>query len=353
MSNFSQLTPDNKAVKTLQELIKLTVFQDEKLESLFTLISNAEHGKKLAFIGEMEDVGRKLTSYCNPDYLNANISAQEKNWAIGEWEIPLELCYGDIKGTIAEYTLKAGTNIGDLTSNDYLTQVYRPALEDAIRKMFWRQVWFGDTTAQNVADGGFITDGVDVDLFKTNDGLWKKLFEITTSKSAQKTTISANQEASFAGQRSALRVKGVATGIVDSLIMDADPRISTMEDSAIFMTKSLADALAQDVKATYNTIMPWEVVFSGVQATEYNGVRIYAISAWDRMIQKYQNDGTKLHVPHRAVYTSPKNLLVGSQSNLVGELDIWFNKDERVTRIYSAGDLGTLIAEDDLVQVAC
>mgnify|MGYP007097189115 CR=1 FL=1 len=72
-----------------------------------------------------------------------------------------------------------------------------------------------------------------------------------------------------------------------------------------------------------------------------------------RMIKKYQNDKTKLNIPHRAVYTSPKNLLVGAPGELISDLDIFFNREKRQTQIYSTGDLGTLIAEDELVQVAC
>ena len=119
------------------------------------------------------------------------------------------------------------------------------------------------------------------------------------------------------------------------------------------MTKSLADALTYDVKKVYKNIMPWEVVFDGVQMANYNGVPVYSISIWDRMIQQYHNNGTKLNVPHRAVYTAPKNLLVGAPGALFSELDIFFDRKERVTNIYATGDLATLIAEDSLVQVAC
>ena len=38
--------------------------------------------------------------------------------------------------------------------------------------------------------------------------------------------------------------------------------------------------------------------FKGLDVTEYNGVPIYRVSIWDRFIQKYQNNGTKLNLPH-------------------------------------------------------
>lgn len=51
MGTFEDLTPDNGAIKTLQELIPMTTFKDESLEALFTLMTSARNGKKLGFIG--------------------------------------------------------------------------------------------------------------------------------------------------------------------------------------------------------------------------------------------------------------------------------------------------------------
>lgn len=354
MGTFKDLTPDNGVIKTLKELIQMTTFKDESLESLFTLMTSARNGKKLGFIGDMEDVGTKLTNRCNPTYVSASIDANEKEWELGEWEIPLKLCYEDIMGTVAEYTLRTGTDKGDMTSIEYMNVVYRPALENAMINMMWRLIWFGDKDANNITGGsGQITDGVNTNLFTVADGFWKRLFAIITDNESQKTAIAANSQTTAALQKSKLLDSGVATGIVDSMLMEADPRISTLDGAAIFMTKSLADALTQDVKKTYSTIMPWEVIFDGVQMAQYNGVPIYSVSIWDRMIKKYQNDKTKLNIPHRAVYTSPKNLLVGAPGELISDLDIFFNREKRQTQIYSTGDLGTLIAEDELVQVAC
>ena len=49
MGTFKDLTPDNGAIKTLQELIPMTTFKDESLEALFTLMTSARNGKKLGY----------------------------------------------------------------------------------------------------------------------------------------------------------------------------------------------------------------------------------------------------------------------------------------------------------------
>lgn len=349
------LTPDNGAIKSLRDLLIMTNFLDEELERFFTLRQNVHNGDKLGWVGEMDDVGW-VGSGCNPTYKDPNINFAEKTWAIGDWQIPLKWCYEDLEGTIAEYCLKTGTDIGDLTSTEYMDDIVMPALDLAIKRMMWRFIWFGDTEANNTdaeENEGVITPDVDVELFKTTDGFWKQLFAVCTANASQKTTIAANSQTTTATQFSALKTAGVATGIFDSILESADSRIASMQGAGIFCTKSLADALAKDLKTQYKEILTWEQIFKGLDVTEYNGVLVYRVSIWDRFIQKYQNDGTKLNLPHRAVFGAPSQLLVGTPANqIISDLDIWFERKDRVNYLYSTGKLGCLLGEDYLFQVA-
>lgn len=348
MLDFSKLTPTNGAVESLRELINLTTFHDEDLEKVVTVLANQKHGKKVGFIGEMDDVGTAGAN-CNPTYKNAKIQSAQKEWELGEWEIPLKICYKDLKDTIAQYTLKAGTNIADLTSGEYMSEIIEPKLKDAIMRMLWRLSWYGDKTASSSA----LTSGVDPELFKTCDGFWKRLMAIGAASDGQKTTIAANNETTAALQYSKIREKGVATGIFDNILFDADSRIGDMPGAGVFCSKSMADALAYDVREKYNAIMPWTVLFEGLEVSEWNSVKVYKLSAFDRYTKKYQNNGTKINLPHRAVYTAPSNLLLGHTGiNALDELSIWFDQTTRLNHIYSTGEMGTLIHEDDLVQVA-
>lgn len=350
--NLQSLSPDNGAIKSLKDLLVMTNFVDEDLERFFTLRQNVHNGDKLGWVGTMEDVGWN-GSGCNPTYKNAAIEFAEKEWSIGDWQIPLKWCYTDLINTIAEYCLKTGTEIGDLTSTEYMDDIVLPALDLAMKHMMWRFIWFGDKDAKNVSSSGQITDGINVDLFKTTNGFWKQLFAIGTANQAQKTTIAANSETTMALQLSKIKESGVAIGIFDELLENADSRISLLDDAGIFCTKTLGDALTRDLKREYKLILDWEQVFKGLDVAEYNGVPIYRVSIWDRFIRTYQNDGTKLNLPHRAMYGSPKQLFVGTPANeLISDLDIWFDRKDRMNYIYSTGKLGCLIGEDNLFQMA-
>lgn len=349
---LSSLTPDNGAIRSLRELLVMTNFLDEELERFFTLRQNVHNGDKLGWVGDMDDIGWK-GSGCNPSYKKANINFAEKEWKIGDWQIPLQWCYTDLQDTIAEYCLKTGTDIGDLSSTEYMDDIVYPAMDLAVKHMLWRFIWFGDTEAQNATSSGQITDGVDVELFKTADGFWKQLFAIGAANAGQKTAIEANNQESTALQFSKLKEAGVAISIFDGILENADSRIASMDGAGIFCTKSLCDALAKDLKREYKEILTWEQIFKGLDVTEYNGTLVYRVSIWDRFIQKYQNNGTKLNLPHRAVFGSPKQLFVGTPANqIMSDLDIWFDRKERVNYLYSTGKLGCLIGEDNLFQMA-
>ena len=350
--NILSFEASNGAIQSLKELIKLAALPTEDIAKFIDVRGNVQNGQQVGWTGRIGNVGWSGAG-CSPEYKNPVVEGISKKWDMGDWSMPFELCYTDYENTIAEYALKHGSEVGDLTSTEIMSEIIVPAVAEALAKMYWRIVWFGDKEAKNVGSNGVITDGVDVSLFNMTDGLFKQLFAIAASNAEQKTTISANSQTTRALQFSKLREEGVATGIVDDMIMNANPALSTVPDAGIYMTKSLADALTMDVRKVYKVIMPWEEVFAGVKMSEYNGVKIYRCDMWDEVIQNAQNNGTKLNLPHRAVYAAPSLLMAASPAaNFVSDLDIFFDRKSRTTNIYAGGKIGAMVGQDDLVQVA-
>ena len=347
------LTPDNGAVMDLRELLFLTVMQSEALDATLNMFPGAIHGKKIGGVGEMDLVGKKMST-CQPTWNSTNIKTQEKAWDLGEWSIAEQICYKDLKETLVRYAMRKKTSVSDLTGTDYMTIIVEPLLSQAMENMLWRMYWFGDKDALNIADGGVITDGVDTDFFKVCDGFFKRLFAIATANPLQRVTIDANTAASYQAQRDQIRSAGVATGILDKLVYDSDIRIRQASDKIVLCTQSYADALAIDAKRTTGSDLQWEAMFDGlVYATKFNSQDILALPKWDEQIAAFEDNGTTLNKPHRALYVPKSNLLAGVRSdNLLAELDIWFSKDDQVNRMIAKDEIGTIIWEDELVQFA-
>ena len=351
MKWFENISVNPKDVTDLKELIPLSIDQDEDFQK-YTSLKKVKNGDPVAFLGEGDDVGI-AGSGCDPVYEEYGVANSQKRWELGDWQIPLKICYESLQGTIAEYCLKTGTEIGDLTGTEFLTYVLRPALERQMKKMIWRFAWFGNKTASNIADGGTLTAGTKKELFTTCTGLFFRIFEQCTKNPDQLTAIAANTAKTFKEQKAAILQEGVATGIFDNMLMDADSRITSDSGALIMTTKALADALTYDIKKVYKVIMPWETIFDGLDIAKYNGVTIARVSIWDRMIRAYENTGTALNKPFRAVYANINNLETATDADgLISDLDIWFDKKERRNYIYSTGRIGTQILEDDMFHAA-
>lgn len=354
MSQFAGFTVDNGAIKDLRDLLFYTLYKDPDLNITATPVTGVINGQKLGYIDRMGDVGLNKCG-CNPTYSNVDITGSEKEWELGCWQIAKHICYTELENTIAKNSLNKGTDIANLIGTPYM-EFLTPLLQKAMSDMFHRLVWFGDKEAKNVADsdGGNITKGIDVELFKTCDGLFKRLFGIIADNPGQKTAIDANAQTTTALQMSKIREKGVAMGIVDNLLADADGRIFDKPDACIMMTNSLFKALVADVRNTFiGTTLTYEQLAEGVVISQYDGRKIIALDIWDRMIKRFENNGTKLNNPHRAVLCSPSNLFYGTDdTDMIADLSITFNEETRYNNIFAQSKIGTLIGEDDLVQVA-
>lgn len=342
-----KLEPDNLA--SIKDAVQETFYNDEDFSS-FVNIMKVKNDDPIALIGEMEMVGKKGGG-CDPTYEEKGIANSQKRWELGQWEIPIKICYEALKGSIAEYSLKTGTAIGDLTSTDFMT-IYTDALQRAMQQMIWRFGWFGDKAAALAGSGGGkLTAGSDVSMFNVCDGLFKRIFTTTATKNH--TAIAANSKATAAEQISELRKSGAATTLVDTILMDADTRIVDDSDAVLLMTRSLADALTYDLKKTYHDIMPWEKLFDGFEVATYNGVKIARVGIWDRMIKAYEKGEATINLPHRAVFCNPKHLMIGTDAdNLISDLDIWFDKKERRNYLYATGKIGTALLEEDMIHAA-
>lgn len=352
MVDFNQFTLNNQGVKDLSEVLFATAIKQNNVFNTATLITGVENGKKLDFVDNMGNVGLAGRS-CDPTYSAIGIQGVEKTWVLDPWNIAKSICYTQLEDTIARFSLEGGTNRDDLQGSEFYDKILTPLMDKAIKEFVWRAVWFGDKAAKNVAQSGVITDGVDLNLIKITDGLWKRVFAVAAANTAQHTTIAANSQTTYAAQKSGIRTAGVAIGIVDAMLDAADPRIAYADDATLMMTRSLYEALRRDYRDTYKQTIPFMEVANGVQLPSYDGVPILVVPEWDVNINEFENSGTAWNLPHRAIFTSAKNLLVGTKATAVlDELVSNFDDRKRDNYFYAAGDLGTMVKEDALIQVA-
>lgn len=356
--NFSNFTPPNGAITSLRELIFLSIYDPGTLGAIFNVLTGQENGKKVGFIGEFGMLGKKAQG-CKPNYDNNVINTGEKTWDINWWGIYEQICYTDLEPFLRMIANREKTDIGNLEGTFYLDEILEPRLQEAIRKLLMRLAWFGDKQAATVKNGGNLLNTVDPAYFNVTDGFWKRFFELTTVNPARRTIIPANAEDTFADQDSAILEPGAAKAVIKNLKLQASPLLKQSTKKIIYVTESIKEALSWDVREGHDgCCLVWEALFDGIEITQFDGTTIISFPIWDDIIRANEglytdNDATSYRYPHRAVYTTTDNLLLGTESsNLIPELKTWFDDKDEVNYIKAKDNLGTMIAQDELVQVA-
>ena len=332
------IQPEN--IRDLSQLINIDTLRDERIQD-YVRVVRAKNGDPVGLIGKGNPIGTTGCG-CDPTYGSLAPFNALKRWELGCWVAPLKICYTEMEGTIAEYALKTGTAIGDLNGTQVMSEVIYPIINDLLVDLIWRIAWFGDTDAENITDGGSITNGVDTDLITVADGLWKRIFAQVAVNSAQRTAITTNTKAAMTAQ-------GAATALIDQMLIDAGPEIMAKSGKVIYMTQALATAFDMDLRKSNCCNLPWNQVTEGITTTTYNGITYVAVAKWDELIATFENGA----MPYRAILTTKDNLLVGTPAGeFVNDFDFYFDRISRNFYIYGTGKIGTMLLEDKAFQAA-
>lgn len=348
---FSNITPDNGAVREINRLVFKDVLQADRIGSLLNVFPRVFNGDKLDLVGEFGLLGKASTG-CSPEYGNDTINTEEKTWALAAWQIAEQICWDDIKGTLVKYSMNTGTDIADLTANDYLDEIVVPRLELAIMKMYIRLAFFGDTSADTTANGGILKVGTDKTYFTLLNGIWKQIYTIVSGDATKRVTISANAELTKAAQISNMASQAVDT--LNDMIAAASPALRQASDQIIYVTQSFADALETQLLASYyGSELHWQSLFGGIRETSYRGIRIRVIPMWDEIIQSYEGTTTAFNLPHRAIYTTERNLALGVNGfDEFATLDIFFDQTTRLNHIYATDQMGAMVIDSNMFVAA-
>lgn len=341
----------NGAVESLRELIFLAARDPETIGSQLNFMSGQKDGKKVGFLGGFGPLGVASTG-CDPQYGSDLVKTSEQEWDIKEFEIAEALCYEDIKNALVKEAARTKTSVDDLTGTEYMN-IITPLLERAYKETLNRLAWFGDKTATSSA----MKVAGHEKYFTVTDGIWKRIFDGVTAGSINKVAIAANAQTTAAAQKSTIMGKGIATGIVEEMILSAPAVLRQQSGLRIYCTQAFADALTLDYrKNNVGSDLQWNALFDGIRTAQYAGVEIVAMPFWDGIIESELKNTTNANakmLPYRAILTIQDNLMVGTEGeNETAEVEINFDPVSRKNYIFVKDTIGTMVAQNDLVVVA-
>lgn len=329
--NNGTFTFNQEELKDLAGVIHELVYANEELNKIHEIHEGVKYNQQIVFAGKIGLMGKAVQG-CEPNKIEG-VALTEKSWTPVREDFRLMHCSVDVDqqdkliNQMARYN-DDFYNIIEGTNSDVGQFLVAKVLE-GFHENLLRKAWFSDTLAETIANGGIITDGTDVDYFNTFDGLWKQLQANIPAGNKYHVVIGKNAGADYDAQ--SLDV-GDSINILKAMWLKADSRLRGLQGAVFLVTRSIYDGYVCDLEEKQNQGAGNTMITeNGITTLRYKGVEIVNMEVWDRNIESYFNDGTKHHLPHRAVLTVPSNIpLATLATDDFGTVDAFY---DRVTKM--------------------
>lgn len=333
--DLSAMTINEEEANQLSQAIFERTITGGDLSEFHDIVTGVSHKQQIPFIGNMELVGKTQTG-CTREESTETIPLTEKFWDPALIGDRLKHCSTDVNNLfkLFQRASKINPDFYDRIGSEEFGVIIA-AVESAMKKMNNRLVWFGDTAADNVTDGGVITDGTDVAFFSSIDGLWKQIFAEITTSDTNYVEIAENALVSKAAQDALGATTAYDT--FKAMYNKMDARFfEAMEDGAspeFLVTRGMAQNWEDKLEEVSMAFSLTEVK-DGTDRLRYRGIPIKIKNDWDSNIRSYQDNGTTWNLPHRALLTVKENIPVGtvSESDLTA-IESWFEKKDKANYI--------------------
>ncbi len=321
------LTLNPREAETISEVIFERVFNDSDLTEYHDVEAGIDVSTQIAFAGRLGLLGKK-TEGCTPNEADG-FTMTEKFWTPVMEDFRLTHCQTDMPALLKLFRKSKNINpdFYDLVGTQELGVIIS-AVESALVENIHRKVWFNDTAAQTIAQGGVFKNGTDLGYFNSFDGLFKQIFSEVGVGASNRVAIDKNTQASYAAQALG---EDAALQIFEKMVTVADERLVAADDAFILASRSLADNYRATLRNKNLGSGFLEVVEEGRPKLYFDGIEIKVRYDWDRYIKTYQDNGTKYNLPHRAVLTTKSNIPVGTLSEGdLAKLDVFYDRTQKL-----------------------
>lgn len=345
------LTLPVEGVKSIGELIYTDKFVSPKWTEFMDIERGIKAKKQLIILGHFNGLSGAVKTGCDITPNPGQATAVEKTWDPAYVSDRFEECFDNLQASFWKYMLANGLKKEDLTQSDYDTYVTNRISEYMSDDMMYQKIFFTD---KNIVSGG--TNNLSagqLKYFNMIDGVFVQLGAIVLANTDRRVTITENAAATYTLQAFATASPTVhpVTDYLNSLIYGASMELRGVADPIILVSQSVCDQYARERKAVTNIDMAYLRTEQGMKYFEIDGVQVMPIYTWDRLIKRHFDNGTKLDNPHRMLYTSKKNIRVGTEeeSNFT-ELSSEYSSYHKKWFCDFGFNLDVKIVDDNLVQ---
>ena len=319
----TDLTFNGEEAKSIGDAVIESIISYPPIEDFMTVYDGIVAKKQIPFLGALSKI-TKADAGCGLGQTAKNIPMSEKFWDPAALKIWLTICADELEGSFWQYSQNLGLDRDNLTATDLMGFIV-DRMTTAAQDDLLRIIWFNDTAAENVVDGGVIKNGVSIADYTMIDGIWKQIFAAVAIDSTRKTTITKNAAASKALQLALGSTDAIDT--FDAMEVAADSRLIANPDRFFIATRSLVQNYAKYLRSQGNSTS-FERIENGYVMIRFNGIPVFGFDFWDNTIRADFDNGTTYDLPHRALLTIKENLAAGFDSRTaVGDFKVWYSDD--------------------------
>ena len=325
--NQGTFTFNQEELQDLSQVIHELTFANEELNALHDVQEGIKWNKQIVFAGRIGLMGKAVTG-CTPNTIEG-VTLTQKTWTPVEEDFRLEHCSTstDSQNKLINQMSKRNPDFYDIIqgSQSVIGQFLVAKVIEGFVENLLRKVWFSDTAADTVTNGGQLKNGTDKEYFNTFNGLFKQI--VTEIPITHRNYVAAprNAGADYAAQE--LQAND-AVNTFRAMYKKADSRLKSFPNAQFYVTQSMWDQYLDDLEDKQNQGAGNTMITENGQTTlTYRGFRVIPMEVWDRNIESYYDNGTKFDRPNRAVFTAPMNIPIGTLAKSdFGEVDAFYDK---------------------------
>ena len=342
----ADLTLNPQEALSVSEVVFEQVYNKPLLSRAHDVRTGIQMKTQIPIFGLLGAVG-KASSGCTPNSSSEKVNLTEKYYDPALIDFRLTHCQNDVSQLFKLWKKSRVANKTWEEVDNAMMAFLADRTVDAAYEAILRISSFGDKLADNVADGGYITAGVDPTFFTMINGLWQQIFADAT---IVRYTIPENAEATEALQLALATDR--ALNMFRYLYNNIDSRAHTVGGLTFQVTRSLTNNW-EDYLEDKSLGFTLQVAEDGKREFRYRGIPIIIRDDWDKNIRAYNDLGTTLLYPHRAILTPISNIPIAtSDEGSMTSLDSFYDKVTKSHYIDVAFYLDCVMLQKSLLAVA-
>lgn len=333
---------------TITTFLKPMLIEDD----VFThhrVMPNVVTKKKMNLLGKLERIVKKYAG-CgfNP---TGSFDWTEREIEVTKVKVDLKLCADEFHDTIIEELWALGVDMHDLAkAAPIIRQLVERRIREGMRNDFYRMCWFNDTMLND-------------EDFNAFDGWWAMIGDLQAAGQLGYYTASPTGGTLSPGDARALFkdiVKNAPVTLRKLPLESQTPKVNTVDgvtltgrtmrfNKMIKCTYELEQNYI-DTLESFGQPESYYVLINGIKRPTYRGIPIIVEDSWEDILT---ND-LGVSDPHYAVYSSPMNLVVAtdSVSNNQRGARLWYDEDTEENKFKWRGKLGADIVHPELISAA-